>query len=527
MQLVVLILVAVVLLDDRLPTDAEIGLSSGGWTALLVATLPTLPLLLLQWRMVALAERAMDRRSPTGQRWFLWAERSMAAIPWVALLSTAAATLLFRWLAAVRSVVGDWPAIDELLAMLPALAAMAMSWRIHEPLERRVRESALVRNLDEGVPVAPFPSPFHYVVSKIRTNILLLLAPLLTVVAISETVEPFVESTWSEFWAGGGRELTTLLIAGFVYLISPFIARVVLRLESLPPGELRDDLRAVCDGCGVRVRDILLWRTEYGMVNGAVMGLVAPVRYVLLTDGLVELLPRVQLRAVMAHEIGHVRRHHLPWMLMMLVSLLAIASIAVEWPALRADEWIRTSSWTYERKLEAMLWLERAAALGAATLALVLFGWVSRRIERQADTFAVQYLSDTVSSSAVTPDAVMAMSGALGTVARYAGVPRGRMSWRHGSIRWRQEYLEGIVGQPTRRLRIDRLVARLKWATAAAIIGLLVLFVVESARQPEEPLGASRYDGPSAPVGRSLVAEPSRTTKEAAHAVRQDARDRQ
>lgn len=507
MQLVVLILVAVVLLEDRIAVDPASSTSpeaaAPAWLALATAVIPPLLLLLIQWRIVRRTERGMDTRSPDAPRDFHRADAVMGLVPWISLLSTAAATLLLDWLPAVRRTVGNWPAIDELLALLPALTSMAASWRIHEPLERRLRDAARVRNLDEGLPLPEWTSPTRYVIGRIRSNILLLLAPILVVVAISEIVEPSVARAWPAFWEAGGREGVTLGIAGTVYFFSPFLARIILQLESLPPGELREDLDRVCKGCGVRVRDILVWRTEHGMVNGAVMGLLAPVRYVMLTDGLLELLPRNELKAVMAHEIGHVRQRHLPWMLAMLIVLLTGASLAIEWPASEIDAFIRQAEWDGERKLNALLWLDRGATLFAGGLTLLAFGWISRRVERQADSFAVQFLSNEANSPAVTPDSVVAMSGALGSVARFAGVSRERRSWRHGSIGWRQDYLATVVGMPVSALPIDRLVRLLKWGTAIALLALALAVVRDLKRGAAGANGnpASGYDGTVA--GRS------------------------
>jgi Zn-dependent protease with chaperone function len=489
-QLVLLILVAVILLEDRMPTSATLS----PWPALLVAAIPCALGLLLLWFRVRRVERAMDQADPRGARAFDHADRTLRAIPWIALLSTATATLGFGWLQAIRAIVGDWPAIDELLALAPALTAIALSWWIYEPIERRVREASMIRRLDEGLPIATSGTRLGFVIGRIRSNILLLLAPLLAVMTLSELVEPRIEAAWPEFWAAGGREIVTLSVAAFVYLFSPLLARGVLQLEPVPAGELRDDLQAVCDGCGVRVRQILVWRTDHGMVNGAVMGLVAPLRFVMLTDGLLELLPRDELRAVMAHEIGHVRRRHLPWMLATLVALLVIGSFAVDWPVRVIDQAIRDAHWDIDAKIEAIQWLDRGAVLGATIVSLGLFGWVSRRIERQADSFAVQYLSSAAGSPSVTPGAVAAMSGALGSVARYAGVSPRRFSWRHGSIRWRQEYLGGLVGLPTDRLRIDRVIAFLKIGVALVLVAFGVLLALD-ARAAQDSAPAAEAKG--------------------------------
>src|SRR5690606_15323987 len=83
---------------------------------------------------------------------------------------------------------------------------------------------------------------------------------------------------------------------------------------------------------------------------------------------------------------------------------------------------------------------------------VLIFGWVSRRLERQADTFAVQTLAAEHAEQAAaqanqTPDAtqpiiidqasVQAMVTALQQVANLNHIAITRRSWRHGSIQWR------------------------------------------------------------------------------------------
>ncbi|MDZ4755214.1 MAG: M48 family metalloprotease [Phycisphaerae bacterium] len=481
MQLIVLILVAVVLLEDRSPSAAAVW----PWASLCAAALPMAVPLGLQAILTRRALRMLDDRDARGVITFDRAEMFARFVPWFALAALAVAVFGFGWLETVRRIIGDLPAIDEMVALTPAFAAMAISWSLQAPMERRVREASLIRRLDEGLPVAPWPAAWKFVVARVRTNILLILVPVMIVLAVSELLEPLMRSAWPAWWNAGGRELTTLAIGATVYVVSPWIARLVLDVRPLASGTLRDDLLAVCAGCGVRVRDVLLWRTEYGMVNGAVMGLIAPLRFVMLTDGLLELLPREELRAVMAHEIGHVRRRHLPWMLGVLLVLLAVSSIAMELPLRAVYERLVDSSLDAATFQTAVDWLDRSAAIGAGAVALIAFGWVSRRFERQADAFAVQYLSREAGGSDITPGAVMAMTAALANVARHAGVPSGQFSWRHGSIRWRQQYLAALVGQRIDRLGIDRLIASLKLTAACSLVVLGALLAWELAHADE------------------------------------------
>ena len=56
----------------------------------------------------------------------------------------------------------------------------------------------------------------------------------------------------------------------------------------------------------LRYREILLWHTENNMGNAAVVGLVPRLRYILLSDLLLETMDDRQIEAVFAHEIGHI-----------------------------------------------------------------------------------------------------------------------------------------------------------------------------------------------------------------------------
>ena len=124
------------------------------------------------------------------------------------------------------------------------------------------------------------------------------------------------------------------------------------------------------------------------------------------------------------------------------------------------------------------------------------FGWVSRRFERQADTFAVEHLShqdadeqsqtdDTADRAgsdrqvAVSAQAVESMAQALQHVAELNHMPVRKKSWRHGSILWRQQYLRSLVGRPVDRLSINRQVRTIQViATLLVIAGFVCKVVV-------------------------------------------------
>lgn len=472
MSSVVFILLATVLFADRLPGfAAERG---AGWAALAAVLLPPALALVAQTLAVRRADRMLERGDPRGARAVGRADAATRIVAWAGAIGLAIACFGFGWVAVVRAAIGDLPALDEFLAMAPALAAMALSWWIDEPIERRVREASLVRRLDEGLPIPPSPSRLGFVATRLRTTVLLLLVPMLLVLGLGELLAPRAAALAPEGWGTASSDAALFASAAIVYLGAPLLARAILSLRPLPQGALRDDLLDVARSSRVRIGQIYLWNTHYAMVNGAVLGVVPRLRFVLLTDALLELLPRDQLRAVMAHEVGHVRRRHLPWLLVALVALLALATPVAAWPLERVLDAAERSTMD-DASLDLLAdWLGRCAVLGAGLLGLVGFGWVSRRFERQADVFAVQTLSRASGSPTVTAEAVRAMTGALESVAIHAGVDPARRSWRHGSIRWRQRYLLGTVGAGLERVPIDRLVLAIK--AAAALGAALVLW---------------------------------------------------
>jgi Zn-dependent protease with chaperone function len=228
----------------------------------------------------------------------------------------------------------------------------------------------------------------------------------------------------------------------------------------------------------VKVRELLVWGTHGTMINGAVMGFVGPVRYILLTDALLESLPQVQVEAVMAHELGHVKRRHMIWLGVAAVSAITLAQLGI-------DAGVGLVWGEGALSLDAV---QAGVALVSLLAGLAVFGFVSRRFEWQADAFAVQHLSGA--GPTVSEEAAVAMAGALESVARLNRIPREKFTWRHGSIGTRQRKLVALAGQRADRLAVDRHVRWLKLCAVAALgaaaAGVVVTSGVLPSRHPEQ-----------------------------------------
>ncbi len=480
MQLFPILLIAVVLAGDG-------GLSAGsprsapaGWAAAAIACLPVALLLAALATGMRACGRRMTGRRPA--RAMVAADRMARGTRWVLLAHHAVAVLGFGWLAAVRGVMGDLVLVDELVTILPAVAGLIGTWWVYYPVERRLREALVHRRIDQGRAVFPTPSRLQYVVTQARVHLLFLLVPILVILTLAEIIDRAV-SPWSDHaWHAWAADAGTFLAALAVVALAPVLALFVLDVEPLPRGRLQDELLSVCRAHGVKVRRLLLWKTQGTLVNAAVMGLVWPLRFVLLTDALLESMTPPQLQAVMAHEIGHIRRRHMPWMMAALVALVIVPVIAAE-GALRVVGLAAPSVLQPLPPWAGLIWscLGLGAALGA-------FGWISRRFERQADAFAAGHLSVPADAgrATITDDAVEAVVAALGTIARLDAISTARRSWRHGSIAWRQEYLASIVGRPADELPIDRQIRWIKGATAVLLsLSAAYLFAVAAGVIPQ------------------------------------------
>ncbi|MFI4897741.1 MAG: M48 family metallopeptidase [Phycisphaerales bacterium JB059] len=437
-----------------------------GWGAVLAWTLA--PLLgagalysAVIWRCARRIDRFGDHRAVRR------AERATRTFNISAILIHAIAVLGVGWLDLVRDWMGDVVLVDELVALAPPVLALMYGYFAMYPIDRRLREAALLASIEQGAPVHPFPSRVRFVLLATRQHVLFMLVPLGAILAWGESTErlaPLVGLNPEGAVASGVQMVGAL---GVLAVMPPVLCRLWDTVP-LAPGPIRDEVMEICKAHGVRVRELLLWRTGGVMINGAVIGLLPGLRYVVLTDGLLEALEPEQVQAVAAHEVGHVKRRHMFWLACSVLGVVMLLGTPLGWGANAipaglvervpyGDEWI----------VALLLVFTLLGVLGA-------MGVVSRRFEWQADAFAVQHLSGMRRGDAsmrVTPEAAAAMSGALARVARLNAIDPDRFTWRHGSIRTRQRRLRALVGRPVNALRVDRMA---RWVKLGALVSVIV-----------------------------------------------------
>ncbi len=195
---------------------------------------------------------------------------------------------------------------------------------------------------------------------------------------------------WWWLWAWGALLAFQLLMA----LLAPvLILPLFNKFTALPEGSLRQRLLNLAERTRFRAKSIqVMDGSKRSRHSNAFFTGFGQFRKIVLFDTLIQQLTEPELEAVLAHEIGHFKKRHIPKML----AASALGSLAGFYliSLLAAQAWFY-SSFGFEP--------------GALVAALLLFGllsgvvtfcfsplahWWSRRYEYQADAFAAEVMSE-------------------------------------------------------------------------------------------------------------------------------------
>jgi STE24 endopeptidase len=267
----------------------------------------------------------------------------------------------------------------------------------------------------------------------------------------------------------------------------------------LPAGPLRDRLRVAARRLKFRCSDILQWDTHQGMANALVIGLLPWPRYVVFTDKLLDEFRPDEVEAVFGHEVGHVKHQHMLYYLVFMVASMAALGMLINayLPDLLQLVGDTTESAATEPEGPGLAGYLQALPMAVFLLGyvFVVFGFLSRRCERQADVYGCRAVSCARtdcpghgSEDGLAPGGrglcttgIHTFIRALEKVAIVNGISRDRpgflQSWRHSTIARRVAFLERMLTDPGLERRFQRRVALVKWALVlviGAVIGVLV-----------------------------------------------------
>ncbi len=413
--------------------------------------LPILPsLFLLPHGLGLLAKLSLMRR-----RFRLGAllERALVISP---LVVQAAAVLALGWLEAVEGRLGrqvfqvGWPRLGLFAGLAPFVLAECLA------IDARAR----LFGPDRRVVAAARTFQLRLFASALAPFLVYLVA--CTLVGLRESWRVYVEEV-----ALFGTSFTLLLLGLFVFLLPPLL-RLTWDTSPLAPGVERTVLEDVARAARFRCRELLVWRTGNQVANAAIVGFFPKGRLVLFSDALLAQLSPRELAGVFAHEIGHARRHHaLVFGLHTLGFLLAGQALI-------------------RRIGDASVELELAVFGALGLLWYLSFGWLSRRIELEADLESLELLGE----GEPLVRALVEVSGAHA---------HRRTSWRHFSTAQRVDFImraeaNQAVGRRLRRkLRFFGFAAALLFVCAAAFELVGVVGALDEERIVAE-LRLGRYE---------------------------------
>lgn len=199
-------------------------------------------------------------------------------------------------------------------------------------------------------------------------------------------------SWWAWAWA------TLLAFQLVMMVVAPvLILPLFNKLTPLPEGSLRDRLLKLGERTGFSARTILVMDgSKRSRHSNAFFTGFGRYRKIVLFDTLIAQLAEPELEAVLAHEVGHYKRGHIPKML----AWSALSSLAGFW----AIAWLARQAWFTEAfgfppevgVAPALLLFGLLSGAATFWLAPLMNHW-SRKHEYEADAYAAQAMGEAVS----------------------------------------------------------------------------------------------------------------------------------
>ncbi len=320
-----------------------------------------------------------------------------------------------------------------------------------------------------------------FILSNIKSNlpivlpwiILSLLYDIVALLPFPE-LQKIIASEWGDLLLFG-------FFLCFVLIFFPPLVRRLWGCEKLPEGALKNHLDAFCAKQNFSA-DYYLWPLFEGrMLTAAVMGIVPGLRYILLTPALIETMSIAELEAIMAHEIGHVKKFHLVLYAFLITGFSLLVGLLAEpfiYMFLSLQFLNTLIAWS---GISAEMALTLVGSVPLLIFMLVyfrfVFGYFIRNFERQADLF-----------SFATMGKAQPLVSAFEKISALSGNIRDQRNWHHFGIGERIDCLEHAEQDPELLRRHDKKVRY----SLIAYVAILLLTIGLVRNIPTEAL-AQRY----------------------------------
>jgi len=344
------------------------------------------------------------------------------------------------------------PTFEALLFLMLFTGYLAIVWAFAYNPYRRLYSTDLPRKT--------------YISSQISSSIPILL-PWILLSGISDIIRALPFELPRRFLSTTQGEITYFLVFLFaIAIVGPLMIQKFWRCKPLEIGYHRDRIEALCRKAGLEYANILYWPIFGGkMITAAVMGLIKKFRYILVTQGLLHMLEPEEIDAVIAHEIGHVKKKHLLFYLLFFVGYMIIS-----YATFNLLIYSIVFSETLYKLINSTGLDQTAVTTSIFSLVIIIvflvyfrfiFGYFMRNFERQADTY-VYALFDSAKPLISTFEKIAATSGEHPD----------RPNWHHFSITKRIEYLRRCESS---RIWIARHDNKIKKSIAVYLAGIVLL----------------------------------------------------
>jgi len=194
---------------------------------------------------------------------------------------------------------------------------------------------------------------------------------------------------------------------------------------------LRSRIEKLCRRAGLEYANILYWPIFGGrMMTAGIMGLYKKFRYILITEALLRHLEPEEMDAVIAHEIGHIKRKHLHFYLVFFIGYIFLSYTTFDlliYFIIYADpvyRLINSLGVNHDTIISAIF------SLIIITIFFIYFrysfGYFMRNFERQADTYVYALFQSA-----------KPLISTFKKIAATTGQPPDKPNWHHFSIKER------------------------------------------------------------------------------------------
>jgi tetratricopeptide (TPR) repeat protein len=369
----------------------------------------------------------------------------------------------------LRAVPGfaEFMSITGVIGLAFYLLHLAIIWTLSHPYHVRIHRTSTTRG--------------QFVWGNVRFYLALLI-PWLLFSVLSDGLQWIPKTLrWVFLRSELGQLLLFGVILGSFLILAPWLMVRLWHCQPIPPIPARAALESFCERHRFRLGGFLFWPIFAGeAITAGIIGVLPRLRYILMTPGILRLLDNDELQAVTAHEMGHVRRMHIPFYL---VFFLGYSLLAYAWNDLLLLLLLKQPlllGWALSPDSNQQTLFSMVYSIPIVVMMVLyfryVFGYFMRNSERQADLYALELIGHPFT-----------LASSLEKIAIASGHIHDLPSWHHFSIRQRIQFLLDSYRNPQIRLRHHRKL----YAMALMFLAMVAVLATAGFQFKKTPLAQS------------------------------------